>query len=213
MGPPYQWTRGFWPRLIIVTALPGLSTISTVVVMRAITRFDQTPGAMNGAPLQWPARSAVSRSKGRPTIVVFAHPFCSCTDATFAELERLSARQNPAEMAVFTFLFFRPQRSGWAPNALCKRAQGLKGARVFWDEDGVEATRFGAQTSGYALLYSSEGKLLFRGGVTGSRGHQGDNYGLDELMAALHTQRPAQQASRVFGCALGRAKQEAESDR
>jgi hypothetical protein len=200
-----QWTGRFSPRQVMAAALLAFSALSTLIGMQALIRFDQTAGPVNAAPLRWPALSAIKRSGGRPEILVFAHPFCSCTGATIAELAQLSAqKKSGATTPQFTILFFRPRNSGWAPNGLWKRAEGLKDAHVVWDDDGLEAKRFGARTSGYALLYSSEGSLLFRGGVTGSRGHRGDNYGLDELAASLDSQRPARVPSRVFGCALGR---------
>jgi hypothetical protein len=185
-------------------ALLTLCAVSTLVGMRALITFNQTPGAVGANPARWPASSSVRRVNGRPEILVFAHPFCSCTDATMAELAQLSTRRKAGAAApAITVLFFRPRNSGWAPNSLWNEAQNLEGAHVAWDDDGREAKRFGARTSGYTLLYSAEGNLLFGGGVTASRGHQGDNYGLDELAASLNSGQPTHATSRVFGCALG----------
>lgn len=73
-----------------------------------------------------------------------------------------------------------------------------------WDDGGLEAARFHASTSGTVLLYSAAGRLRFEGGVTESRGHVGDNFGLDELSAALNaTTASESRSSQVFGCALG----------
>jgi hypothetical protein len=192
----------------MVAALLGLSVFSTLVGMAALIKFDQTAGPSDAAPPGWPSQSGIKRLKGRAEIVVFAHPFCSCTDATIAELEQLLARGKPgATRPPITVLFFRPRNSGWAPNGLWKKAQSLPEAHVVWD-DGSEAKRFGARVSGYVLLYSPEGNLLFRGGITGSRGHRGDNYGLDELAASLDSNRPAHGSNPVFGCALGNLDEE-----
>ena len=57
--------------------------------------------------------------------------------------------------------------------------------RVVNDVEGVEARRFGAQTSGTTSLYSPDGRLLFSGGITSSRGHEGDNAGEDALTQAI----------------------------
>jgi hypothetical protein len=172
--------------------------------MWVLTRFDQTAGPVSAAPEGWPASSAIKLLNGRPEILVFAHPFCSCTDATLAELAQLSTRRKKGAVTpAITVLFYRPRKSGWVANDLWKKAQSLEGARVVWDDGGLEARRFGARTSGLTLLYSPEGRLLFRGGVTGSRGHQGDNFGLDNLTESLASTRPTHLASRVFGCALG----------
>jgi len=198
-------------RRTIAIGLLGFSAFSTLLGMRALIAFDQKAGAARVAPMRWPASSIIKRVKGRPEILVFVHPFCSCTAATMAELAQLSVRKKSGVItAAITVFFFRPRNSGWAPNGLWKQAQSLEGAHVVWDDDGLEARRFGARTSGYALLYSSAGNLLFRGGVTSSRGHQGDNDGLDELSASLDSQLPARAPSRVFGCALGSLDQDTD---
>jgi hypothetical protein len=73
---------------------------------------------------------------------------------------------------------------------------------VIDDPDGAETRRFGAATSGETLLYSPAGKLLFRGGITASRGHSGDNYGRDAIVALVN--KPSRRFSNtpVFGCSL-----------
>jgi hypothetical protein len=191
-------------RRIVLAVLVGFSAVSTLAGMWFLTRFDQTAGPVSAAPEKWPSSSAINRLNGRPEILVFAHPFCSCTDATLDELAQLSMRRKKdAAVPAITVLFYRPVKSAWVASNLWKKAQSLEGARVVWDYGGLEATRFGARTSGLTLLYSPEGKLLFRGGITGSRGHRGDNFGLDNLTESLASNRPTHLASRVFGCALG----------
>jgi hypothetical protein len=73
---------------------------------------------------------------------------------------------------------------------------------VVWDEGGAEARRFGATTSGHAVLYSPDGRLLFRGGLTGARGHAGDNANLDALAAVLDGAPSPHINVPVFGCPL-----------
>ena len=189
---------------VFVAVLLGVSALATLGGMAALTRFDQTAGSAGAAPSRWPFGSGVRRTDGRAEILVFAHPFCSCTEATVAELRELAVHRNASIRAPhITFLFFRPRTSGWVPNALWKAAQSLERASVRWDDDGQEARRFGAEVSGYALLYSRDGRLLFHGGITGSRGHEGGNYGLDELIHSMNSNRPAHASTQVFGCALG----------
>jgi hypothetical protein len=79
---------------------------------------------------------------------------------------------------------------------------------MIWDDGAVEARIFAARTSGYVLLYSPAAKLLFQGGITGSRGHEGDNYGLSRLAGLLIAPAPESPnpvISRVFGCELAPA--------
>jgi len=66
----------------------------------------------------------------------------------------------------------------------------------------VEARRFGVETSGQTLLYDAGGRLIFSGGITGSRGHAGDNAGEAALVALLTSGQADRRATSVFGCPL-----------
>jgi hypothetical protein len=50
------------------------------------------------------------------------------------------------------------------------------------------------------VLFDSHGKLLFEGGITGSRGHVGDNEGEDSVISLLTTGRAERHEHPVFGC-------------
>jgi hypothetical protein len=180
----------------MMLALGGMATMATVLGAIALFRFDGTPGSPSSAPAHWPARTKVARAMGRAQIVVFAHPLCSCSQATLAELKSLSGTSIAVE-------FFRPgPASAWAQSATWTSAKRLLGAAVAWDDGGKEALRFGSGTSGTVLLYGAQGDLLFQGGVTSSRGHQGENPGLHALAEALRTGKPHGVISPVFGCGL-----------
>lgn len=70
------------------------------------------------------------------------------------------------------------------------------------DETGFEARRFHAETSGQTLLYSRSGTLLFEGGVTLARGHEGDNPGRSALQELIDNGHSEQTHTPVFGCGL-----------
>ena len=70
------------------------------------------------------------------------------------------------------------------------------------DATGTEAELFGAKTSGHATLYGTGGQLLFEGGITGSRGHQGDNAGVSSIAKLLAGEKPDVKGTDVFGCGL-----------
>jgi hypothetical protein len=59
------------------------------------------------------------------------------------------------------------------------------------DEDGAEAARFGAATSGQVLVYGRDGALVFSGGITAARGHFGDNEGSKAIAHFVADPRPA----------------------
>jgi hypothetical protein len=191
-------------RRIWIVCILSFSTICTVVGFAALSRFDETAGAASNVPVRWPASTALERPAAHGSLLLFVHPYCSCTVATLHEMAILSAdRKLKGASPSTTILFYRPANSHWQPGKLWKNAQhDIPGAQTVWDDGGREALRFGARTSGYALLYGAAGNLLFKGGVTGSRGHEGDNFGIDELSTAIATGRPAPHASLVFGCDL-----------
>jgi hypothetical protein len=165
-------------------------------------RYDNTPGEAAHAPKQWPARTTLTRASDRPTLVMLAHPHCSCTQASLGELAEAIARaQTPPKTYV---LFIAPHNfeSGWETTDLWRTAASLRGVTVVRDDDGREAQMFGAATSGQTLLYDEHGQLIFSGGVTGARAHAGDNLGRQSLVALLNRQTAPRTGTSVFGCSL-----------
>jgi hypothetical protein len=57
-------------------------------------------------------------------------------------------------------------------------------------------------TSGQTVLYDNEGALLFSGGITGARGHAGDNAGRTSLVELLNRGAAGRSRTSVFGCPL-----------
>jgi hypothetical protein len=73
---------------------------------------------------------------------------------------------------------------------------------VLADPDGREARRLGVMTSGHVLLYDRAGRLLFTGGITGSRGHEGDNVGCESVIRLLRGEGGARHRNDIFGCSV-----------
>ena len=201
-------------RRIIAIVLVGFSLTTTLAGLIALVAFDNTPGAPGSPSITWPRFTHLHRKSNRPELLVFAHPYCTCTTATISELATLFASTDSRANPAIKFVVYRPEtRAGWSWKSLNDRASVLPKTEFYWDDGGREARRFGATTSGMVLLYDARGALRFAGGITGSRGHEGDNYGLDALRTALapiapgtppHTNTIAR--SRVFGCAIGSAE-------
>jgi hypothetical protein len=99
----------------------------------------------------------------------------------------------------------RPEGAGegWERTDLWQRASAIPGVCVVTDPCGAEARRFGAATSGQAMLYDPAGKLLFCGGITGARGHAGGNAGFDAVLQRFQvaSAMPTTQTP-VYGCEL-----------
>jgi hypothetical protein len=165
-------------------------------------RYDNEPGVGANAPARWPADSMFALAIGRPTLVVLAHPQCSCTRATLGEWAEALARANTRPKTYILFLKPEGFSDDWAQSDLWRTAAALPGVTVVRDDDGREARRFGAATSGQTLLYDSNGALLFSGGITGARAHAGDNAGRSSLVALLNHGQPDRTGTSVFGCPL-----------
>lgn len=166
--------------------------------VRELQRFESTPGAIGSTPVLWPAGSKISLDPHRMTLVMLIHPQCSCTQASLAELAQVMERARGRLNA--WVLFVQPQD---APRgATWHEAAHLSGVQVGIDPTGAEAARFGALTSGYLVLYDPSGRLRFSGGITGARGHAGENMGRNQLLATLDAATPAPQQHAVFGCPI-----------
>lgn len=167
-----------------------------------MVEYGAAAGAMAEAPARWPEASRLSAPGEAFSLVVVAHPHCACTRATLSELARLlSAAEGRLEaQVIFTWAGVLPGGAG----ALMVQAGAISGVRVIPDPTGEETRRFGARTSGQAYLYSPGGTLLFAGGLTASRGHEGDSLGRRIVLSRVFEGGDSAEAgsSSVFGCAL-----------
>ena len=170
--------------------------------MMRLSGFEQAAGAEGRPPARWPLGGAVALDAARPTLVMLAHPRCPCTRASLAELNRLMALCPRRASVVVLFLEPRGCSERWGRTDLWDAAAAIPGVRVAADRDGKAAGRLGATTSGDTLLYSPDGRLLYQGGLTGGRGHEGDNAGLEALAALLSGGQAPASRTPVYGCPL-----------
>jgi hypothetical protein len=177
----------------------------------ALWNYSGTPGKRLPGAAAWPADTTFYRQPGSQTLVLFAHPHCPCTRATLRELERLAAQAGG--MLDIRVAFVQPSGTSadWVHTDLWQVAAAIPGVTVVLDHNGLEAHRFGARTSGEALLYNTTGQLVFQGGITPARGHEGESAGKSAI-ACWVTGHPAVAHSPVFGCPLldAEAPQKAE---
>jgi hypothetical protein len=194
-------------------AFTAVWLVAAVAGMSAIWRFDNAPGIGATAPARWPADSILARAPDRQTLVLLAHPQCSCTHASLDELGEALARAGTQPRTYVLFLKPEAFSNGWEQTDSWRQAAALLDVTVVRDDSGLEARRFGAATSGQTLLYDADGNLLFSGGITAARGHAGDNAGRSELVTllnrgpsappvTLNRGQSARDATSVFGCPL-----------
>jgi hypothetical protein len=197
-------TRVIWIAGIVLWA------ISMVAAFGALWRYKTTPAVVGeSAPARWPDDSSlarISRTPGRATIVMLAHPKCPCTRASIGELAALMTQLG--DRATATVLFVAPNgvEQDWERSDTWSRASELRGVEVVRDTGGALAKQLGATVSGHTVVYDDGGALIFQGGITSARGHAGDNVGRSSIVALLsrtpRTSGTELARAPTFGCDL-----------
>jgi hypothetical protein len=157
-------------------------------------RYDTTPGGAGAraAPESGPAADW--------RLTVFAHPRCPCTRATLHAVAELASAGMPLSVRV---VFVRPadRPEGWERGESWETAGRIAGVDLACDPAGAEARRFGAETSGHAVLTDPTGRVVFRGGLTRARGRTGESAGRRAVAEWVGTGSGVGSAP-VYGCPL-----------
>lgn len=188
-GPRLWWLVGVWALIV----LGGLAVL---------TEISARPVASRSAPLSWPVSSQIPREPGAQVLVVFVHPRCPCTAATLSELERALAWNRTGTRLVFAVVHPDGAPADWSESSLMRRVNAIGSGSVFRDIGAAEAHRFGAVASGHTVLYGAGGRLLFSGGITAGRGHEGLNDGRRAVEVLLSGGVPRHDGHPSYGCPL-----------
>jgi hypothetical protein len=187
----------------IKLALCGVIWLGTVAGgLTALSLYSMTSGAPAEAPHDWPANSGLRLDAQLPTLVMIVHPHCPCSRASLAELNSLMTRLQGRVVAHVLLSTPEGLDEAWAEGPLWQLARIIPDTEVRVDLDGVQADMFGAKTSGQTYLFSTEGELLFSGGITPSRGHQGNSVGRERIIALVTEGTAERHVSDVFGCPI-----------
>ncbi len=192
LDPPRAGTA--CPTLAVVAAVAWLFAVGAGIT--ELWRHVNTPGTPGTPPATWPPASALDHDPERPTLVVVVDSRCRCTHATLHELGMLLAKCH-GRVAVHVLVTGARED----PHVAATAAQ-LPDVQVRTDAGGHEARHFGAFTSGAVALYSAQGRRLFHGGITGGRGHRGDNAGRDAVVGLVLGKGTRTPSAPVFGCSL-----------
>lgn len=195
----WRWMTGISP-LRAVLCLLWLCAVGAGIAV--VLNYQNIRGATGMTPEHWPKGTQLSLDASHDTLLMFAHPKCPCTRASMEELNRILA--NCHGRVTTHVLFFKPSQfsADWSQTDLQSSAAAIPGVTVQDDLDGKLAEAFGAETSGYVVLYDNQGRLLFHGGVTGSRGHAGDNGGEATVVALIDGDDSRGKEAPVYGCSL-----------
>jgi glyoxylase-like metal-dependent hydrolase (beta-lactamase superfamily II) len=101
-------------------------------------------------------------------------------------------------------IFSKPDASGGdvKESELWHAAARIPGVTPIFDPQSIETERFGGHVSGQTILYDPKGNLVFSGGITSARGHEGDNDGADAILRGVTGQKGSLASTPVFGCSL-----------
>lgn len=177
------------------------STVVSGVIY--LTRYENTSADTNiSYPLTFPPESRIERRTDLPTLIFFAHPKCPCTRASLHELERLMTDVDGKLQVFMVFIKPKDESEEWTETDLRKSAEAIPNVKVLIDEGERETNIFNAQTSGLVLFYDINGTLRFNGGITASRGHEGDNAGRQAIFEIITKEADKSTETFVFGCPL-----------
>lgn len=197
---PRPLRRGSAKLLLLAFTVSWLSVVGAGLWI--LWGYENTPGASAKPPVMWPAESRIQPAQGSSTLILVAHPHCPCTRATIGELASIMAHTQGRLNAYVLFLRPNGFTEDWEKTDLWHTASMIPGVSVLIDEDGAEARRFNSSTSGQTILYDAGGRLLFSGGITGSRGHAGDNAGESAVVSLVNAGVAERSETFVFGCPL-----------
>ncbi|MCZ6683021.1 MAG: hypothetical protein O7B26_07545, partial [Planctomycetota bacterium] len=100
--------------------------------------YSNAPGPAGTPPKHWPAGSLVQQNREQPTLLMFIHPGCPCTQASLEQLARILAQcQGLADVYA---VFVRPPGvpRGWERADNWRTAAAIPEVHMVVDEEGAE---------------------------------------------------------------------------
>jgi hypothetical protein len=163
-----------------------------------------TPGRSGRSPQEWAASSSLKPRANHINILMVVHPRCPCTRSSLIELAE-ALKDSPARVSARLLVFRPPGESpNWPGPSFFRAASAVPGAEIVDDPGGVEASRFGLETSGTVVAFDARGRRRYCGGLTSARGKVGPSEGGRALRSLLAGSDPELRGAPVFGCGLGR---------
>ncbi len=184
-------------RILLCTGILSLAWASSIAV--GMHLFGGAENAAGTVPVRFPAASALALAKDGPTLVVMASATCPNTHATLGELTQVVSELHGT---LKTYVLFAPSQGGdakWNDTGAWGAAAGIPGVVPVGDNDGTETRRFGATTSGHALLFGSNGRLLFSVGLAEARNRAN---GASAIVALVQDAGATRGTAPAFGCSL-----------
>jgi hypothetical protein len=191
--------KAFISLLTVVYAIwIGLLLIGHTVLFE----YELTAGPLSKSKQIFPDRSSIQLTHSRQNLILFLHPACPCSAATVDEFRDLMRQGKKDSVGTVVFFMPREKESEWSVAPIISSVKRIPNVSLLYDADGSQAELFGATTSGHLFLYDGRGILQFSGGITGSRGHTGDNQYFEMAKRTIVCKSPKFVTAPVFGCSL-----------
>lgn len=165
-----------------------------------LNSYSLIAGPRGTAPVAMPAELGTPQTA--LNLVIYAHPHCPCTRATLWEAAELVAESRGRLSVQVLFYVPADEPDAWAAGDLWNIAAATPDTTPRIDRGGLLAARHGAQTSGHGRIYDASGALVFDGGLTASRGHQGPSNAEAAIRALIQAQQPDTSTTPVYGCGI-----------
>lgn len=187
---------------LLLRVVVGIWAAGVIAGLAGLGLYSAIPADAGTAPLTWPLAAHESQKPSKRTLVMFLHPHCPCSHASLSELTEITDRTH-GMLEVHVYVVLPPGVSpDWASGEMALLAAKNPRARIIVDLDGVTTGRFQAAASGETFVYGHDGRLEFHGGITGARGHTGENAGRNAIVQLVHTGIAPVAGTEVFGCSL-----------
>jgi hypothetical protein len=193
-------------RLAIEFVLLATWMVAVLSGLWWMNKYQTTPGSIGQTPRHLPAQIAGNFAAGRDCLLMFVHPKCPCSRASLSQFAEIVAQNRDRVSAAIVFVKPPGVSEGWERSFLWDSAKKMAGVQLLSD-DGTLARELGSETSGHVVLYDAAGRLLFTGGITRSRGHEGESVGGRAVCALLRGESTPDTTTPVFGCPLFAAGQ------
>jgi hypothetical protein len=167
-----------------------------------LSAYAAQPGDSGTPPARWPRASGVPFDRSRPNLVIFLHPECPCSRASVTELAYVLERFGNQVSAHAIVVLPKNSREGRGNRGILDNLASVPTLRTWIDQQAIETERFRVATSGHVLIFDSRGRLTYSGGITAARGHVGQSFGRDAVLAQIAGRGDTTPDSPVFGCRL-----------
>ena len=176
-----------------------ISILMLIWLVLCVTGFVALAAYSTDAGEQAPAPNKIEVAK--PKLMMFIHPKCTCTRASVVELHKLVDGVDTDVDIIAYFVEYNSLENTLEESEHWKKLARHDEIIRKRDPEGTKASKYGALTSGHCVLYDANGKLIYQGGITPSRGHEGKSPGQAKILNHLNrTGNTEYSREAVFGC-------------